>query len=77
MRAPERPLEYIDAFFLRGLKRLPLALPQPVLASMPPSPTELARLMRASARALARESYAGFKTLIKRGLRRSPTETAG
>jgi cytochrome P450 len=65
MRAPERPLDYIDAFFLRGLKHLPLALPQPVLASMPPSPAELARLMRASAGALAKDAYRGTRTLIR------------
>jgi hypothetical protein len=70
MRAPERPLDYIDAFFLRGLKRLPLAMPEPVFASVPPSPMELARLIRASGTALAKEGYGGFKTLIKRGLRR-------
>jgi cytochrome P450 len=77
MRAPERPLEYIDAFFLRGLKRLPLALPQPVLASMPPSPAELARLMRASAGALAKDAYRGTRTLIRRSLGRSPSESGG
>jgi cytochrome P450 len=70
MRAPERPLEYIDAFFLRGLKRLPLTMPEPVFASVPPSPMELARLIRASGTALAKEGYGGIKTLIKRSLRR-------
>ena len=70
VRAPDRPLDYIDAFFLRGLKHLPLALPQPVLASMPPSPAELARLMRASAGALAKEGFAGVKSLLRRSFRR-------
>ena len=77
MRAPERPLEYIDAFFLRGLKHLPLALPQPVLASMPPSPAELASLMRASAGALAKDAYRGARTLIRRTLGRAPSEGQG
>jgi hypothetical protein len=31
---------------------------------------ELARLIRASGTALAKEGYGGLKTLIKRGLRR-------
>lgn len=71
MRLAERPLEYIDAFFLRGVKRLPVLLPEPAMASMPPSPIELARLIRASGAALAKESYAGVKTLLRRSLRRS------
>jgi cytochrome P450 len=69
-RLPERPLEYIDAFFLRGLKRLPVAMPEPVIASMPPSPMELAKLMRASGTKLLKEGYAGAKTLLRRSLRR-------
>jgi cytochrome P450 len=70
-RLPERPIEYIDAFFLRGVKRLPILLPEPAMASMPPSPMELARLIRASGTALAKEGYAGVKTLLKRSLGRS------
>lgn len=71
MKLPERPPEYIDAFFLRGVKRLPVLLPEPVMASMPPSPMELARLIRASGTALAKEGYAGVRTLLKRRLGRS------
>ena len=71
MKLPEHPLEYIDAFFLRGVKRLPVLPPEPAMASMPPSPMELAKLIRASGTALAKESYAGVKTLLRRGLRRS------
>jgi cytochrome P450 len=71
MRLADRPLEYIDAFFLRGVKRLPVLLPEPVMASMPPSPIELARLIRASTSKYAKESYAGVKTLLRRSLRRS------
>lgn len=70
MRLTDRPLEYIDAFFLRGVKRLPVLLPEPAMASMPPSPMELARLFRASGSALAKEGYAGVKTLLRRGLGR-------
>lgn len=71
MRLSERPLEYIDAFFLRGVKRLPVLLPEPAMASMPPSPMELARLIRASGTALVKEGYAGVRTLLKRRLGRS------
>ncbi|MEO8458341.1 MAG: cytochrome P450 [Chloroflexota bacterium] len=71
MKLPERSLEYIDAFFLRGLQRLPLITPEPVMASMPPSPMELARLIRASGTALVKEGCAGVKTLLRRRLGRS------
>ena len=45
-------------------------MPEPVFASVPPSPMELARPIRASGTALAKEGYGRFKTLINRGLRR-------
>jgi cytochrome P450 len=36
LRIAERPLEYIDAFFLRGLKALPIAGPEAVPVSAGP-----------------------------------------
>jgi cytochrome P450 len=63
----EQPLEYIDAFFLRGLKRLPLALPERQLApDMPPSPRELARMTSKLVAASAKDAYRGVRVLLRR-----------
>lgn len=67
-RLAEQPLEYIDAFFLRGLKRLPLLLPEraAVPADMPPSPRELLRMSARLARHTAKDAYGGVKALLRR-----------
>lgn len=62
----EQPLEYIDAFFLRGLKGLPVALPEGRLADMPPSPRELARLTSRMVAATAKDAYKGVRVLLRR-----------
>lgn len=63
---PEATPEYIDAFFLRGLKTLPLAMPEGRLADMPPSPRELARLSAKLASATAKDAYQGIRGLLRR-----------
>lgn len=72
-RLGEQPLDYIDAFFLRGLKRLPLMLPERQLSpDMPPSPRELMRMSARLARHTAKDAYGGVKALLKRARRDSP-----
>lgn len=60
-------LQHIDAFFLRGLKRLPLALPERQLVpDMPPSPRELARMTSKMVAASAKDAYRGVRVLLRR-----------
>ncbi len=65
-RLPEATPEYIDAFFLRGLKTLPLSLGEGRLADMPPSPRELARLSAKVAAASAKDAYQGVRALLRK-----------
>jgi cytochrome P450 len=62
----EQPLEYIDAFFLRGLKHLPVALPEKLAPDMPPTPRELARMGARLAVHTAKDASRGLRALLRR-----------